>query len=129
MRQFSVRYNLLFSAAVCGVSAVLVSSLAVGLNERQEANELLFKQTSVLESGTEAAATIVEFIDTGTRVNYDPEVRIVLDVQPEGADSFQSETLMVLTSVDAMKYQPGKSVRVRYDPENPSVAAIVDDAN
>jgi Na+-transporting NADH:ubiquinone oxidoreductase subunit C len=50
MRQFSVRYNLLFSAAVCGVAAVFVSSLAVALAERQEVNELLFKQANVLEA-------------------------------------------------------------------------------
>lgn len=49
-KQFSVRYNLLFSAAVCGVCAIFVSSLAVGLNERQEANELQFKQANVLEA-------------------------------------------------------------------------------
>ena len=48
--QFSVRYVLLFSAAVCGVCAIFVSSLAVGLRERQEVNELLFKQKNVLEA-------------------------------------------------------------------------------
>jgi Na+-transporting NADH:ubiquinone oxidoreductase subunit C len=48
--QFSVRYVLLFSAAVCGVCAIFVSSLAVGLRERQEVNELLFKQRNVLEA-------------------------------------------------------------------------------
>ena len=50
MRQFSVRYNLLFSAAICGVAAVIVSSLAVGLKERQDVNALLFKQSNVLEA-------------------------------------------------------------------------------
>ncbi|MEE8522466.1 MAG: Na(+)-translocating NADH-quinone reductase subunit C [Thermoanaerobaculia bacterium] len=50
MRQFSVRYNLLFSVAICGVAAVFVSSLAVALKERQEVNELLFKQANVLEA-------------------------------------------------------------------------------
>ena len=49
-QQFSVRYNLLFSAAVCGVAAILVSSLAVGLSERQEINALQFKQVNVLEA-------------------------------------------------------------------------------
>lgn len=48
--QFSVRYVLLFSAAVCGVCAIFVSSLAVGLRERQEVNELLFKQKNVLQA-------------------------------------------------------------------------------
>ena len=50
MRQFSVRYNLLFSAAVCGVCAIFVSSLAVALHDRQEVNELLYKQSNVLEA-------------------------------------------------------------------------------
>lgn len=48
--QFSVRYILLFSIAICGVCAVFVSSLAVGLKERQEVNELLYKQRNVLEA-------------------------------------------------------------------------------
>ncbi len=50
MRQFSVRYNLLFSAAVCGVAAIFVSSLAVALSERQEVNALLYKQSNVLQA-------------------------------------------------------------------------------
>lgn len=56
MRQFSVRYNLLFSAAVCGVCAVFVSSLAIALNERQEANAFKFKQVNVLEAAGLAEA-------------------------------------------------------------------------
>ena len=48
--QFSVRYILLFSAAICGVCAVFVSSLAVGLSERQEINQVLEKKRNVLEA-------------------------------------------------------------------------------
>lgn len=48
--QFSVRYILLFSIAICGVCAVFVSTLAVSLKERQEINEQLFKQRNVLEA-------------------------------------------------------------------------------
>ena len=67
---FSVRYVLLFSAAVCGVCAIFVSSLAVGLRDRQEANELLFKQRNVLEAsglietgGGSSAETITTLYD------------------------------------------------------------------
>ena len=49
-RQFSVRYNLLFSAAVCGVCAVFVSSAAVTLKERQDVNKLLDKKKNVLQA-------------------------------------------------------------------------------
>ena len=46
--QGSVGYNLGFAAIVCVVCAVVVSSSAVTLRERQEANQLLEKQRNVL---------------------------------------------------------------------------------
>lgn len=49
-RQFSVRYNLLFSAAVCGVCAVFVASSAVILEARQDVNKLLDKKKNVLQA-------------------------------------------------------------------------------
>ncbi|MCP3958008.1 MAG: Na(+)-translocating NADH-quinone reductase subunit C [bacterium] len=49
-RQFSVLYNLLFSAAVCGVCAIFVSSSAVTLKERQDVNKLLDKKKNVLQA-------------------------------------------------------------------------------
>ncbi len=55
-RQFSVVYNLLFSAAVCGVCAVFVSSSAVSLKERQDVNKLLDKKKNVLQAAGLMAA-------------------------------------------------------------------------
>lgn len=49
-RQFSVPYNLLFSAAVCGVCAIFVSSSAVTLEDRQDVNRLLDKKKNVLQA-------------------------------------------------------------------------------
>lgn len=49
-RQFSVLYNFLFSAAVCGVCAIFVSSAAVTLAERQDTNKLLDKKKNVLQA-------------------------------------------------------------------------------
>jgi Na+-transporting NADH:ubiquinone oxidoreductase subunit C len=46
--QGSVLYNLGFAAVVCVVCAILVSSSAVLLRDRQEANQLLEKQRNVL---------------------------------------------------------------------------------
>lgn len=50
MRQHSARYTLLFSAAVCGVCAIFVSSSAVTLASRQDANEVLEKRRNVLQA-------------------------------------------------------------------------------
>jgi len=48
MRQYSTLYTIVFSAAVCIVCSLLVSTSAVSLKARQEHNALLDKQKSVL---------------------------------------------------------------------------------
>ena len=44
----STRYTIAFAAAVCVVCAALVAASAVGLRERQETNQLLYRQKNVL---------------------------------------------------------------------------------
>jgi Na+-transporting NADH:ubiquinone oxidoreductase subunit C len=44
----STRYTIAFAAAVCVVCAALVAVSAVGLRERQEINQLLYRQKNVL---------------------------------------------------------------------------------
>jgi Na+-transporting NADH:ubiquinone oxidoreductase subunit C len=51
----STRYTIGFAAAICAVCALLVAASAVGLRERQETNQLLYRQKNVL-----VAAGIVE---------------------------------------------------------------------
>ncbi|RMH22600.1 MAG: Na(+)-translocating NADH-quinone reductase subunit C [Acidobacteria bacterium] len=48
--QYSVRYIVLFSTAVCIAGAILVSASAVTLKERQIVNKALDKQKNVLEA-------------------------------------------------------------------------------
>lgn len=48
--QFSVRYIVLFSAAICIACAILVSSSAVTLEPLQDANKALDKKQNVLEA-------------------------------------------------------------------------------
>jgi len=50
MQHHSVKYTLLFSAAVCGVCAIFVSTAAVTLASRQDANEVLEKRRNVLQA-------------------------------------------------------------------------------
>ena len=44
----STRYTIGFAAAICVVCALLVAASAVGLRERQETNQLLYRQKNVL---------------------------------------------------------------------------------
>ncbi len=48
--QHSVRYIIGFSAAVCGVCAILVSASTVQLKEQQDVNRVLEKKRNVLEA-------------------------------------------------------------------------------
>ncbi len=83
------------------------------------------QQKKVLASGVQAPATIIDIIDTGNRYNDNPEVRILLKVEPGGAAAYQAEQNTVLSPVDLVKYRPGQAVQVKYDPEDPAVVAIV----
>ena len=94
MQHHSVKYTLLFSAAVCGVCAIFVSTSAVTLEERQTTNELLEKQKNVLEAaGLKAAdeklpaAEIEERFATIEAVVINLESGEELaDVEPAGFD-------------------------------------------
>ena len=44
----STRYTFLFATAVCVVCALLVAASAVGLRERQENNQVIYRQKNVL---------------------------------------------------------------------------------
>lgn len=97
--QFSVRYILLFSIAVCGVCAIFVSSLAVGLKERQDVNELLFKQRNVLE-----AAGLVA---SGDEISTERIGQLFASVEPVLVDLSTGEE--VVTGEEAATYDQQKA--------------------
>lgn len=78
--QGSVAYNLGFAAIVCVVCAVVVSSSAVTLRERQEANQLLEKQRNVLvAAGLAAEDESLESEDVAAR--FAPIRQVVIDLR------------------------------------------------
>ena len=85
------------------------------------------RNKTLLSTGTEAPAQVLEVIDTGSRFNASPLVRVKLEVRPTEGEPFPAEAVMVLSAVDLQKVQPGVVVTVRYDPGDPSRVAIVRD--
>lgn len=111
--QFSVRYIVLFSAAICIACALLVSSSAVSLHERQEDNKALFKQKNVLEAAG--------FIAPGSEVSNTEIEEHMTHVRPLLVDL---ETGDIVEDADAAtfdqqkaKKDPAQSVAA---PDNPS---------
>jgi len=107
------RYSLL-GVGIFGLGATLLliaSVLASSLTNR-----------AVLANGRPAKATIKEIADTGTTINNNPLVRLVLEVQPPDSPPFQAQTERVIPRLQIPQIQPGAIVHVMYDPESKAVA-------
>ena len=79
----------------------------------------------VLQTGVAATATIVRVWDTGTRINDNPQVGMLLRVQPTTGAPFQAEVKETVSIVQMPMFQPGASLEVKYDPAQPTSVAIV----
>lgn len=84
-----------------------------------------FRDKNLLKSGIEANARVTALEDTGNRLNRNPQVRMKLSVAPEGQAPFQAELTAYISTVDLPNYQPGKEIRVKYNPRDPSSVALV----
>ena len=76
----SVSYNLAFAAAVCVVCAILVSSSAVSLQDRQKANEALEKQRNVLVAA-DLASSDERLLRQEVEARFAPIRQIVIDLR------------------------------------------------
>lgn len=79
---------------------------------------------SVMRQGQTADARIREIWDTGTTINQNPVVRMLLEVHPPGGSTFQAETERLIPRLQLPQVQPGASVGVRYDPRSRAVAIV-----
>lgn len=94
MRHYSVGYTLVFSAAVCIICSLFVSSAAVGLKTRQQENIVLDKQKSVLK-----AASLYSAKDKLSREEI--KALFASRIEPAVVDLKKGE---YATDVDAMTY-------------------------
>jgi hypothetical protein len=111
------QYGMVTSGLLCAASTLLLVGAPMVSALRNRA---------VLEDGLPAQATIVEISDTGTTINNDPVVRLLLEVQTPGGVPFRAETERLISRLDIPQFQPGTVVQVRYDPDSGEVA-VVDD--
>ncbi|NJK32660.1 MAG: hypothetical protein HC927_09755 [Deltaproteobacteria bacterium] len=83
------------------------------------------RERQVLESGKPGVAEILSIRETGNIYNRNPEVELVLRIQPAEGESFEVEVTKVLERTELAKYGEGSSLEVRYDPAEPDVVAFV----
>ncbi|HEX9680090.1 MAG TPA: DUF3592 domain-containing protein [Anaerolineales bacterium] len=109
------RYSLLVGGVLAAASTVLLvgAPIASGMTNR-----------SLVARGQPADARILKIWDTGTTINQNPVVRMLLEVRPPGGSTFQAETERLISRLQIPQVQPGAVVRVRYDPQSKAVAIV-----
>jgi hypothetical protein len=74
--------------------------------------------------GVAADATVLQIWDTGITVNNDPVVGFLLDVKPDGRPAYQAKTKALISRLAVPRIQPGATLRVKYDPNDPAQVAL-----
>jgi hypothetical protein len=80
---------------------------------------------AILVIGQPAPAAIVQAFPLGVDVNgNNPAMTFMLEVKPEGQPSFQAQVTGVISEASIPRYQIGKTIYVKYDPEDHGRVAI-----
>lgn len=110
-------------AAALGAAIVAVAVLGVGV--------MLFSflgpecaRDELLKTGVAAKGVIVGIEDTGNRYNDQPQVILKVRVEPEGGDTYETETKMIISPVYLPQFQPGARVNLKYDPADRMKIAV-----
>jgi len=86
--------------------------------------KLVSPNRQLLSTGELAQATILETSQTSLMVNNNPQVKLLLEVQPSGRPSYQVETKCIVPLVKIPQVQPGAVIPIRFDPMNPTKVAL-----
>lgn len=80
------------------------------------------RNREVRDEGLPAQAKILKIWDTGTTINQNPVVGLLLEVHPPGGTPFQAETEQLISRLQVPMIQPGMEISVKYDPHTQAVA-------
>lgn len=108
----------LFSLLVTAVPIVFVVIYMVKLMKKKAESD------KVLATGQQATGTVMRLSETGTMINNQPLVNIVLNVQRPGIPPYQVMVQKVISQLEIPRLQPGMTVAVKVDPANPQSVAI-----
>ena len=77
------------------------------------------------ETGVPASARILEIWDTGITVNNDPVIGMRVEVDRTDGTAYPAVIPKSLISrLDVPRFQPGATVSVRVDPQDPAKVAL-----
>jgi hypothetical protein len=87
-------------------------------------NEDAQKAQHLMANGRVGSAVITDVRQTGMFVNENPQVEMDLQVNVEGLPSYTATHRQVIAQIAIPQFQPGATVPVRVDPEDPTSLLI-----
>ena len=109
---------------IIAASIVLLSGAAFAIGYGPHALRA-YRERQVLRDGSAAEAVVLDLQDTGSRVNRDPVLRIILEVRPAGQAPYRAEVRRIVGIAEADGLARGRALRVKFDPAHPERVAIV----
>ena len=83
-----------------------------------------YERDQLIQNGTPANGVITDIDPTGNIVNDQPQVNVKVRVTTDTGETFEAVATMIINPVYIPQFQPGKNVKVRFDPQDHSKIAI-----
>jgi len=102
----------------------VISQATAAVDDAMALQADMQKQQALLQTGAPGTATVKALQDTGTLVNFSPQVILDLEVAVEGGDPYPVQLSTSIPQMMLAQVQPGKTLGVRVDQGDPSSLAI-----
>ncbi|MBN2083839.1 MAG: SHOCT domain-containing protein [Anaerolineales bacterium] len=79
-----------------------------------------------IKNGVTAPAKVLKVWDTGTTINDDPQIGMLLEVTPSMGTAFEAEAKTIVSRLNAALIQPGITAKVVYDPQKPKRIQVME---
>lgn len=78
-----------------------------------------------IKNGESSSATILKVWDTGTTINDNPQIGLLIEAKTKEGVKFQAETRAIVSRLNVAHVQPGVTADILYDPLNTRKIQIV----
>ena len=104
------------SGALLGAVAIVVSLVIVAV---VMINLYRMLNPAEIKNGITARAEVIEVADTGTTLNENPQIKLLLEIKKPDGSTYQTEIKTLVSRLNAAHVRPGCQADVKYDPNNP----------
>ena len=112
-------YNLKTFFLVMG-AGVIALSLLLTIGMMVFAALKIRRIKEIVTHGKQGTAKILQLSDTGTRINDDPRVKMLLEISIPDYPTYQAEKTVTIPLINLPQVQPGSTVSVYADPTQPT---------